>query len=202
MTIYIVLITAIISIIAFQQKSVYSRFLFNPYMVSRYNEWYRFLTSGFIHADWLHLLLNMFVLYQFGTQVEFMYDHIFEAKGWFYYLILYLGGILIAIAPTYQKHKNNPGYNGLGASGAVSAVLFTSILFDPLQKLYLFGVLGMPGIVFGLAYLAYSYYMNRKGQDNVNHDAHFWGAIFGVVYTLILSPNMALHFWYQLTGKY
>jgi membrane associated rhomboid family serine protease len=194
MTLYIVIITIVISIAAFQYESIYHRFIFNPYSITHRQEWYRFITSGFIHADWIHLGVNMLVLYQFGSRVEYFYEAVFGTKGWYYFLILYLGGILIAILPSYKKHREDPYYNGLGASGAVSAVLFTEILFNPWEKVYLFGLLGLPGIVFAVAYLIYSYYMDRKGNDNINHNAHFWGAVFGVVYTLALKPSIFLHF--------
>jgi membrane associated rhomboid family serine protease len=194
MTLYIVIITILISIWAFQSERIYQKFLFNPYLIEHRKEWYRFFSSGFIHADWIHLGINMLVLYQFGRRVEEFYDAVFGMKAWYYYLILYLGGILVAILPSYKKHKDDPYYNGLGASGAVSAVLFTDILFNPWEKVYLFGLLGMPGIIFGVAYLVYSYYMDRKGNDNINHNAHFWGAVFGVIYTLALKPSIFLHF--------
>ena len=198
MTIYILIITVLVSLIAFQSREIYSRLIFNPYLISRHSEWYRFLSSGFIHADWMHLAMNMFVLYSFGRSTEFYYGAVFEEKGWYYFLILYLGGILIALVPTYKKHRDDSYYNGLGASGAVSAIVFTSILFDPRNTIYLFPGLGIPGILFGVVYLVYSYQMDRKGNDNINHNAHFWGAIYGVVYTIALKPSLVLHFYRQL----
>lgn len=199
-TIIIVIITAVISVSAFYNRDLMLKLLFNPYMVTERGQWYRFFTSGFIHADWLHLIVNMLVFWSFGRVVEDYFNAIFEAKGPFYYVLLYIGGIVIAITPTYTKHKHNAGYNSLGASGAVSAILFAAILFRPLEPVYLYGFIKLPGILMGLAYLLYSYYMDKKGGDFVNHDAHFWGAVFGVVFTIALKPSIFLYFLDQLTG--
>ena len=200
MTNLIVIITVVLSIMAFYSRDMMQRMIFNPYMVSEHRQWYRFLTSGFIHNDWMHLIINMLVLWSFGNVVERYYSAIFEEKALFYYILLYVGGLVISIAPTYKKHQHNAGYNALGASGAVSAVLFTAILFRPLDKIYLYGLIGLPGIFLGLAYLGYSYYMDKKGGDHINHDAHFWGAVFGVLFTVLLKPSVFLHFLDQLTS--
>jgi len=176
------------------------RLIFNPYMVTEHRQWYRFITSGFIHADWIHLLVNMLVLWSFGNVVEKYYAAIFEEKAVFYFILLYLGGLVISITPSYKRHKHNAGYNALGASGAVAAVLFAAILFRPLDKIYLYGVIGLPGILLGVAYLGYSFYMDKKGGDHINHDAHFWGAVFGVLFTIMLKPSVFLHFLDQLTS--
>jgi membrane associated rhomboid family serine protease len=199
MTLYILIITVIISIIAFSNNILMDKFIFNPYAVNHYNQWYRFFSSGFIHADWLHLIINMYVLYSFGNAVESFYGQIFgDIKGEYYFFLLYLGGLLIAVLPTYAKHKNSPHYNALGASGAVSAVVFSSIILSPWTKLYLYGIIGLPAIVFGVAYLGYSYYMDKKGGDQVNHNAHFWGAIFGIIYTIALKPALLGYFFNQI----
>lgn len=198
MTIYIIIITVIVSIAAFRSDQLYHKLIFNPYQISKFNEWYRFFTSGFLHADWLHLIVNMLVLYQFGQQVEYFYDAVFASRGWYYYLILYLGGIMVSMLPTYKKHKDDRYYRGLGASGAVSAVLFTCIIFNPWEKIYLFGILGLPGIVFCVAYIAYSYYMDKRERSNVNHNAHLWGGLFGMLYTLALKPSLIVYFFNAL----
>jgi membrane associated rhomboid family serine protease len=176
-----------------------ARLIFNPYMIQVRRQWWRFFTCGFIHADWLHLGINMLVFWSFGQAVETYYGYVFEDKSVFYFILLYLGGIVISITPSYKKHLHNPGYNALGASGAVAAILFTAILFDPLKPIYLYGIISIPGIILGIAYLAYSYYMDKKGNDHINHDAHFWGAVFGVVFTLALKPTLFLHFIDKLT---
>jgi membrane associated rhomboid family serine protease len=200
MTEFIVIFTAIISLLAFYNHELMYKLIFNPYMITERRQWYRFVTSGFIHADWMHLIINMLVLWSFGKVVEEYYNEIFESKGTWYFILLYLGGIVISITPSYKRHKHNAGYNGLGASGAVSAVLFAAILFQPLQKIYLYGLIGLPGILMGVAYLVYSYYMDKKGGDNVNHDAHFWGAVYGVIFTIALKPAIFLYFLDQLTS--
>jgi len=200
MTNIIVFITVAISILAFYRDDIMAKFIFNPYMVSVRKQWWRFFTSGFIHADWIHLLINMLVLWSFGNVVEEYYAAIFEEKSGFYYFLLYFGGLLISITPSYKRNLHNAGYNALGASGAVAAIMFTAILFRPLDKIYLYGVIGFPGILIGVGYLVYSYYMDKKGGDNINHDAHFWGAVYGVIFTIALKPSIVLHFIDQLTG--
>jgi membrane associated rhomboid family serine protease len=200
MTLAIVIITVLVSIAAFQSEQIYSKLIFNPYKVSHNREWYRLLTSGFIHADWLHLAVNMFVLYQFGRAVEMFYKLHYGSNGWYYYLILYLGGILVAILPTYKKHRNDYFYNGLGASGAVSAVLFTIIVFQPWSTIYLFGGIPIKIVIFGVLYLAFSYYMDRRGGDDVNHNAHFWGAVFGLLFTMAMKPSLAVDFFNMIVS--
>lgn len=198
MTLYIVIITSLVSILAFQSTEVFNKFIFSPYRVNHFKEWYRFITCGIIHADWIHLIINMLVLYSFGGAVEYYYSMVFEDKDWYCFLLLYIGGVAISVLPTYIKQKNNSLYNALGASGAVSAIVFTSILFNPLAKIYLYGIIGVPGIVLGIIYLIYSYYMSKRQSDNINHDAHMWGAIYGLAFTLLLKPSLAKHFILQL----
>lgn len=199
MTIFIVLITVIVSIIAFSNRDLMARLIFNPYMITERGQWYRFITSGFIHADWIHLLVNMIVLWSFGQVVEDYYRIMFEDKWFAYYGLLYTGALFVSIAPSYLRHKHNAGYNALGASGAVAAVLFAAILFRPLDKIYLYGLIGLPGILVGVAYLVYSYYMDKRGGDFINHDAHFWGAVYGALFTILIKPGIFLHFLDQLT---
>ena len=198
MTLYILLATVAVSIGAFQSRQVLDRLIFNPYKVHKQSEWYRFLSSGLIHADWMHLLVNMFVLYSFGPVVEQYYADAFGGKAGPYFLVLYAGGLVFSILPTYRKRLNQPGYNALGASGAVSAIVFSYILFNPLQKLCLYGLLCLPGILFGLGYVFYSYYMDKKAKDNINHDAHLWGAVYGFVFTILLQPSLLKSFFAQI----
>jgi membrane associated rhomboid family serine protease len=198
MTLFLVVITAAISILALSNHVLMRNMIFNPYQIQHQNQWYRFITSGLIHADWMHLFINMFVLYSFGRAVEYYYEIVFPVNSKYYFMLLYFGGMLISVAPSYAKHKNDPGYNALGASGAVSAVTFAAIVFDPLNKIYLWGFIGLPGILLGVAYLGYSWYMGKKGGDNVNHDAHFWGAVFGALFTFGLKPSLVLHFFNAL----
>ena len=178
------------------------RFKFNPYSVQHSKEWWRFLTHGLLHADWEHLIMNMIVLYMFGGVVEQYFGDYFGHTAMWYYLILYIGGILVAVIPTFEKHKNDLWYDCVGASGAVSSVLFASVLFQPLSDLCLYGVLCLPGIVWAVVYLGYSYYMDKKGGDNVNHNAHFIGAVFGIVFTLILKPGIGLVFIQKISSYF
>lgn len=200
MTLYLLIITIAISIMALYNRDVMSRLIFNPYMIGARGQWWRFVTCGFIHADWLHLGINMLVFFSFGKVVEMYYTAVFEGQAVFYFLLLYFGAIVISITPSYKKHLNDPGYNALGASGAVAAILFTAILFDPLRPIYLYGLIKIPGIFLGVGYLIYSYYMDKRGNDHINHDAHFWGAVFGVVFTIALKPSLILHFLDNLTS--
>ncbi|HQW11002.1 MAG TPA: rhomboid family intramembrane serine protease [Saprospiraceae bacterium] len=169
-----------------------------PYREKRFNEWYRLLSSGFIHADWMHLIINMFVLYQFGQFVEQQYTEIFGPLGDYYYTLLLLLGVIVPNAIGYFKNKDNPGFRGLGASGAVSAVLFAYVIFNPWNKLYLYGVIPIYSVVAAILYIAYSFWADRRRRDHVNHMAHLTGGIFGFVFTLLLKPELWGYFIEQL----
>lgn len=198
-TLIIIIVTAAISISAFSKSELMYRYQFNPYMVAHRKEWYRFFTHGFLHADWLHLIINMLVLYFFGSVVENYFTHIFGVfKGSVFFILLYASSLVAASITTFEKHKNNHYYNAVGASGAVSAILFSSVVFNPWMKIYLYGIIGLPGIVWAFIYVGYSFYMGRKAQDNINHEAHLWGAIFGFVFTILIKPSIFLHFIDQL----
>lgn len=201
MTIIILVITAIFSIVAFSNMQLTERFILHPYSVQHKKEWYRMLTSGFLHADWFHLLVNMFVLFSFGGVVNSYYNYFFGYLGNLHFVAMYVTAIFAANASTLYKHKDDYGYRSLGASGAVSAVVFASILFQPLNKIYLYGIIGIPGIIAGVLYLAYSHYASRKQNDQINHEAHFYGAVYGVVYTIIFKPQVVPFFIAKLTGE-
>ncbi len=192
-TIIIILITALISFGAFNNTKLYQDLLLYPPAVNR-GQWYRFLTSGFIHADLQHLLFNMLTLYFFGRVME---DYLKAELGNWAFLVLYLGAIIVSDIPSYLKHKDNPGYASLGASGGVSAVLFAFIILAPWSTIYVF-ILPVPAVIFGALYMGYSIYMSRKGTDNVNHDAHLWGAVFGIVFILINMPEQLSGFFQKI----
>jgi membrane associated rhomboid family serine protease len=193
-TLIIIIVTSLVSILAFQRDDIFSKYQFNPYVAKSNNEWIRFFSHALIHANWMHLIFNMLILFFLGSHVERYFIYFFDAKGILYFVLLYIGGILFAVLPTYKKYQEDPYYNSVGASGAVSAVLFAFVVIDPVNSLCLYGVLCLPGIVWGVVYLVYSYYMSHKGDDNINHDAHFWGAVFGIVFTLAIRPSFALEF--------
>jgi membrane associated rhomboid family serine protease len=200
LTLLIILLTAAVSIPAFSNPSLFYRLDFNPHQIEKEKEWHRFLTHAFLHADWWHLIVNMLVLYFFGDVVQQYFGAYTGGKGAFYFLLLYLGGILVAVVPTYQKHKDNPGYHSVGASGAVSAVVFSSVVFSPGTDLCLYGLICLPGIIWAIIYLIYSYTQAKKGGDYINHDAHFWGAVYGIVFTFLAVPKSISAFFSQLWG--
>ena len=155
----------------------------------------RFLTHGFIHADGMHLLFNMFTFYFFGAVIEQFYRQYMGGAG---FVVFYLGGIVVAMIPSYLKNKNNPNYASLGASGAVSAVLFAYILFAPWQTLLIFGIIPIPAILFAVLYVVFSIKAHHKAQDNINHSAHLFGALYGVILTIIIEPKVVPFFFQQL----
>lgn len=191
-------ITVAVSFLAWEKKILLSKLMMNPYRIHRNNEYYRFITSGFIHNDHMHLLLNMFSFYFFGLAVEQVFGYVFGDAGGIYYIVLYVLAIIISDLPSYQKFKNHPGYNSLGASGGVSAVIFAFIIFQPLAPICLFAALCLPGFIMGTVYVIFSYYQGRKSNDNVNHDAHLYGALFGLVFCMVLYPASISDFFTQI----
>ncbi len=187
-TLIIVIITGLISYQAFERSDIRSRLLFVPDLINRLGQYDRFLTHGFIHADWIHLLLNLFVLYSFGQNAEYYFQAAFgQVLGPILYLFLYLSGIVVSSLPSYIKQKDNRFYSALGASGAVSSVVFLNIFFDPWSMIYIYGIIPIPIILGGVLYLWYSDYMGKKGTDLIGHDAHFYGAIWGFTFTVTIA---------------
>ncbi len=189
-TYFIIGVTAVISYIAFSNRELADKLQFNAAQIIHRKEYYRLVSHAFIHANWTHLIVNMMVLYFFGRNIEAYLGYYFGNKATAYFLLLYFGGILAANGWSLIKHKNNYYYNAVGASGAVSAVLFATIFFQPWEPLYLFAILPIPGILFAVGYLFYSYQMGKKSNDNVAHDAHFLGAVFGFVFPIVLQPSL------------
>ena len=199
LTYIIIGITVVISVLAFYNREIFDRLKFNAVDAKEPKNSYRFLTYGLIHGDFLHLFVNMLVLYSFGRIVETFYGIWFPEKSGFYFGLLYVGGLILSIVPSFGKHKNDVFYNAVGASGAVSAVLFASIILYPTGKIMLLFIpIPIPAPVFGVLYIAYEYYMSKRGGDNIGHDAHLWGAIFGVVFTIALKPELAALFLQQI----
>ena len=186
---------------AFSDTALYNKLLFSPYVILRENHWYRFITSAWVHADFMHLFLNMYVLYYFGGFLEMVFVEWFGMVGSAFYLFLFIGSVIIAGMPSYAKHKDNAYYAAIGASGGVSGVLFANILLQPMEYLYFFGVIPIPGLLFGILYMVYSQYMSKKGTDNLGHDAHFWGAIGGMALLIAIKPAVVLGFINQIADE-
>jgi membrane associated rhomboid family serine protease len=198
-TYLIIFLTVAISVYALTSEEWFAKLRFNAYDVKHSNHWYRFFTYGFLHAGYMHLFINMFVLYSFGVIVENKFKIHFPEKSGLYFILLYVGGLILSIIPSYGKHKNDVFYNAVGASGAVAAVVFSSIILSPAGKILLFPIpVPIPSPVFGLLYLGYEYYMAKNSRDNIGHDAHLWGALFGVIYTIALKPGLILLFMEQI----
>lgn len=193
-TLSIVVITVLISLLAFRRRDLMHRFDLAPYQIVHKRQYFRIFSHAFLHADYIHLGINMLVLYSFGTGIEKIFSSLEQQgvifSGPFFYILLYALAIVFSSATTIIRYRNMQEYSALGASGAVSAVVFAYIFFAPLQKIYFYMVLPIPGIVFGVLYLAYSSYMNRRSRDHVNHAAHFWGAVIGFIYPVILDPQL------------
>lgn len=193
-------ITIALSLYAWNNQTIMNKWIMHPYSVREYKEYYRFLTSGFLHADYGHLFFNMLSLYFFGDIVEYYFSGIFGSDiGSLLYATLYLLGIIIANVPSYVDHKNDRYYNALGASGGVSAVVFSAILFQPTAQIYVY-FFPVPGFIYAILYSAYSYYMSKRNLDNIGHSAHLYGAAFGVAFTLLLKPSLFSHFISQILG--
>jgi membrane associated rhomboid family serine protease len=187
-TIIIIIVTVIISLFAFRSQKVMDDLIFYPASITEKNQYYRFISYGFIHADLSHLFFNMYAFYLFGGVCEDSFVNIFGNYGKTFYLLMYFLSLIACVIPDFNKHKTNAGYRSLGASGAVSAVVFAYILFRPLQGIgLLFIPVFIPGFLFGIIFLIVSYFLGKKGAGRVNHSAHIWGAIFGVVFLIVFS---------------
>jgi membrane associated rhomboid family serine protease len=198
-TVTIIILTAATSILAFGNPALFYKMKFNAYLIHHNRQWHRFMTYAFLHADWMHLMINMFVLWSFGSLVEQLFAMYFPRYAVLYFLLLYFGGVLFSTLPSFGKHKDNDTYNAVGASGAVSAILFSSIIMYPQGKIvFLLLPVPIPAYIFGVLYLVYSAYMSKRGHDNIGHDAHFWGAVFGIVFTLALNPGFVVSFFENL----
>jgi membrane associated rhomboid family serine protease len=193
LTFIIIAITALVSIAAFSNDALFNRLILWPRRMDKPAEYYRLLTSGFIHADWNHLIFNMFALYVFGGLVEGLIGGLF--------IVLYLTGIVIASLPSFLKNRNNGSFRSLGASGGVAAVVFFNIYFDPWNRIFIFFIpIGIPSVLFAAGYLLYSVIMSRRGRGTINHDAHLWGSLYGLFFAFLVDPSHGRFFIYALTN--
>lgn len=199
-------LTVAISVYAWSNRELLEAWIMAPYLMARQGQWYRLLTSGFLHADWAHLIFNMFAFYSFSPVVLTTLAEAYgTGAGLALFLLLYLGGIIVSDLPTYFRHRDERNYYSLGASGGVAAVLFASILLFPVSRdgggIIIFPLpFPIQPFLFGFLYLAYSYYMGRRRGDNINHDAHFYGALYGVVLLAVLVPGSVSNFIQQVAS--
>lgn len=189
-TLSILAITCVVSYLAFKNGRLLDDLILWPPAISRRHEYYRLVTYGLVHADFTHLLFNMITLYFFGRVMEGFYA---SQLGTYGFALFYLGALVVSILPTYLRNRGNAGYRSLGASGAVSAVLFGFVLLAP-WSLIIVLVIPVPAVVYAVLYTAYSIYMDRRGRGSINHSAHLWGAAYGVVFTLLVNPRVLPHF--------
>lgn len=191
MVLLIIITTCFISFYGFTNSHFFEKYKFSPFKIKRNNEYIRWVSGGFLHADHIHLFFNMVTLYFTQDYLEYLF------KPW-EILIFYILSIVISGVPDYIKHHNNPYYAAIGASGAVSAALFCLLLFNPWGLVYVFFVIPLPFIGFAVLYLYYSYYMSKKNYDNIGHMAHLTGAVFGIIVTAIKYPESMLTFIHSL----
>jgi membrane associated rhomboid family serine protease len=194
MALIIVLITIGVSVYAFYNRDLVNTLALKPHLILKKHQYHRIITHALVHADWPHLLINMYVLFMFGKICEGYFSINFSGNAGLHFVLLYVLSLIFSSAWSIIKHRRNIYYSAVGASGAVMAVVFTSIFFDPWSKLWFFGIIPIPGIVFGILYMGYSLYMGKKNSDNIGHDAHFSGAVFGLIYPLLVDFSLLGHF--------
>jgi len=193
-TIIIIIITCIISFAAFNSEKIFDDLIFYPPAITNDRQYYRFFTCGLIHANYMHLGFNMYSLYIFGPIVETEFLGAFGEKGKWLYLLMYISSLFFCLLPTYFKNRNNYNYRSLGASGAVSAVVFAFIFLEPTRRLglaFLPQSWMLPGFIFGALYIGVSSYLDRKGGGNVNHSAHIWGALYGISFLIVTGSFLS-----------
>lgn len=195
-TIIIIIVTALVSLLCFYGRLDYEALKFNAYDVWHRRQWHRMLSYGLVHAGWGHLFFNMLTLFFFGDVVERYFGAAFgQPAGTILYIVLYVSALAVSTAGDLIKYNDNPLYSAVGASGAVSAVLFASILFEPKMGIYIYLIpIPVPGYIFAPLYLLYCWYMAKRNMDNIGHTAHFWGAVYGFVFPLLLRPDIFAHF--------
>ena len=199
-TLILIAITALVSILCFTGTFNANKLLLHPYSVWHRNQWHRMLSYGVVHGGWGHLFFNMLTLFFFGRVVEEYFQAAFGSElGIVLYVVLYVSAIAVSSVWDLFKYKDDSSYSAVGASGAVSAILFASILFEPKMGIYIYLVpIPVPGYIFAPLYLLYCWYMARRNMDNIGHTAHFWGAVYGLIFPLVCRPDIFRHFLSQL----
>lgn len=187
-------LTVLLSIMAFNQPVLFEKALFRPYAIKHQQQYWRWISGGFIHADYGHLIVNMLSFYFFAEWVQIFYDNLLPLPAGVLFVAFYVLAILMSSMFDYYRYQNTYTYSALGASGAVAAVIFSFILFQPFQSIYLYYVIKIPAWLFGVLYLFYEYKMAQKGRDNIGHNAHFFGALFGFFFPIVLKPQLAIQF--------
>lgn len=192
----IIVITSLVSILCFTGTLPFNRLKFSAYDIWHRRRWYQMLSYGLVHGSWGHLLFNMLTLYFFGEVLEKYFGAAFgHPAGVVLYVVLYVSAIAVSTIGDLVKYRDDPCYSAVGASGAVSAILFASILFEPKMGIYLYFIpIPIPGYIFAPLYLLYCWWAARKNADNIGHSAHFWGAVYGLVFPLLLRPDLIVHF--------
>lgn len=206
-TLIIIIMTCIVSFTAFNNQKVMDDLIFYPPAIKQQHQYYRFFTCGIIHANVPHLLFNMYSFWIFGEYVEIRFMTIFGNSGKFLYLLMYVTALAFCLLPTYIKNINNYYYRSLGASGAVSAVIFSFIFLEPTRGIGLIFLprdFMLPGFVFGAIYLIVSSYLDKKGGGNINHSAHLWGSLYGIIFLTvaglaIVQINLLSNFWEKVS---
>lgn len=202
-TVILVIITCLISYFAFTNQGLFYRLAHWPTKEYYHKEYYRLVSSGFVHGGWLHLLINMFVFWNFGEIVEKHFNLFFgPVRGTILFVLVYLSVIVCASLPSYFDKKSNENYLAVGASGGVSGIVFIYILLYPWRMLYLYGIIPIPGIIAGVLYLWYSSYASKNVRDRIDHQAHFYGALFGLAFVLLLKPSLFSAFLRNLVSEF
>lgn len=206
-TLVILALTTAFSFYCMDRPELKYKYLFHPYSIKHFNQHYRFLSHAFVHADYFHLGFNMFALWMFGKSLETRFlPYLFDGNTFYaevFYIFLYTGAIYASSISEYFKNKNNQSYSSLGASGAINAVMFSYILFNPTREFLFMMAIPMPAWLTGILVLGVSYYLSRRKQqgtysDNIGHEAHFWGAVFGFVITGAMAPELVIEFFKKI----
>ncbi len=192
-----------ISLWGFRSPSVFHQLMHYPYVEARDRSYHRMITSIFLHGSWLHLLVNLFVFFTFGEAIEYLFIQLFgSALGRINFILLFLLSGLMASVFTFRKHLHDPNFRSVGASGSISGVMFAYVLFFPLQNLYLYGLIPIPGIIVGVLYLWYSNYAAKREGGRIDHSAHFYGAVTGLIFTIVIYPKSVSMFVQQLMSVF